>query len=578
MESMNSNEPLEDVREVEMDTLEGDAEAQVEEETAMEVEETATEVEETAMEVEEETLSAEDDAPLELEEISIDEITEASEADVDDAEAEIEVEGDEEDDDAAWQELRQDLIRFAENDDDEGFSKLTAELMEEVPNPVELVEDLLRLIAAEIIGFDDEGAGQATGNKGNKGNGSSAPADLIITDAGYARLFLSVGRMHGILPGDVVGSIAGESGLPGSVIGSIDIYEKFTFLEVKADSAQDVLSRCKNLQLRGSNAELRPATERNEEGEQGNYGGDSHFGGRDERGYGREGQDRSFEPREHRMGGDDRAERGHSGPGMNLGGDPQPGMARLFVSIGRDSGLRAGDLVGAITGTTGLPGSAIGAIEIKERISFIEVKKEAEGEILSRMSRSDIRGRQVEIKKAVPMTGQPHEGGQYRGGDRGGDRGGYGGGRSDRGDGGGGGGYGGGRSDRGGGGGGYGGGRSDRGGGGGGYGGGGRSDRGGGGGGYGGGGGRSDRGGGGGYGGGGYGGGGGGGRPERGGGGYGGGGGGGRPERGGGGYGGGGGRPERGGGGYGGGGRPERGGGGYGGGGGRDERGGFGRR
>ena len=126
MESMNGDEPSEDVREVEMDTLEGDAEAQMDEEASLESEGSLTE---------------EDDAPSE--------IAEAGEADADEPEAEFAE--DEEDDEAAWQELRQDLIRFAENDDDEGFSKLTAELMEEVPNSAELVEDLLRLIAAEIF-------------------------------------------------------------------------------------------------------------------------------------------------------------------------------------------------------------------------------------------------------------------------------------------------------------------------------------------------------------------------------------------------------------------------------------------
>ena len=89
---------------------------------------------------------------------------------------------------------------------------------------------------------------------------------------------------------------------------------------------------------------------------------------------------------------------------MDLGNAPEPGMARLFVSIGRNSGVRPSDLVGAITATTGLPGTVLGAIEIKERVSFIEVKKEAEGEILSRMGRSEVRGHSVEIKRAVPMS------------------------------------------------------------------------------------------------------------------------------------------------------------------------------
>ncbi len=98
---------------------------------------------------------------------------------------------------------------------------------------------------------------------------------------------------------------------------------------------------------------------------------------------------------------------------MDLSRAPEEGMARLFVSIGRNSGVRPGDLVGAITGTTGIPGKALGAIEIKERVSFIEVKKEAESEILGRMSRSEVRGRSVEIKKAVPFSERESEGGHW---------------------------------------------------------------------------------------------------------------------------------------------------------------------
>jgi ATP-dependent RNA helicase DeaD len=96
---------------------------------------------------------------------------------------------------------------------------------------------------------------------------------------------------------------------------------------------------------------------------------------------------------------------------MDLSREPEEGMSRLFVSIGRNSGVRPGDLVGAITATTGIPGKALGAIEIKERVSFIEVKKEAESEILSQMGRSEVRGRSVEIKKAVPMSDREPDGG-----------------------------------------------------------------------------------------------------------------------------------------------------------------------
>ena len=39
-----------------------------------------------------------------------------------------------------------------------------------------------------------------------------------------------------------MGAIAGETGMPGRLIGTIDIYDKFTFVEVPTEYAADVLN------------------------------------------------------------------------------------------------------------------------------------------------------------------------------------------------------------------------------------------------------------------------------------------------------------------------------------------------
>jgi ATP-dependent RNA helicase DeaD len=76
-----------------------------------------------------------------------------------------------------------------------------------------------------------------------------------------ARLFISVGRKDKVGPKDIVGAIAGETGLPGNQIGNIDIYDKFTFVEVPEDRAQDVIRKLKKSQIRGNKVNIEIAEE-----------------------------------------------------------------------------------------------------------------------------------------------------------------------------------------------------------------------------------------------------------------------------------------------------------------------------
>ena len=56
-------------------------------------------------------------------------------------------------------------------------------------------------------------------------------------EAGMVRFFLGVGRMHKVAPKDIVGAIAGETGIPGKAIGSIRILDSYSFVEVPREYA-----------------------------------------------------------------------------------------------------------------------------------------------------------------------------------------------------------------------------------------------------------------------------------------------------------------------------------------------------
>jgi ATP-dependent RNA helicase DeaD len=77
-----------------------------------------------------------------------------------------------------------------------------------------------------------------------------APAAAPSADGPMVRLFVDAGREAGIRAGDIVGAIAGESDIPGHVIGAIDIHARFTFVEVPAEYVDRVLERMKNVQIR----------------------------------------------------------------------------------------------------------------------------------------------------------------------------------------------------------------------------------------------------------------------------------------------------------------------------------------
>ena len=74
------------------------------------------------------------------------------------------------------------------------------------------------------------------------------------------------------------------------------------------------------------------------------------------------------------------------------GGDNAGGVTRLFVGAGRRAGIRPGDLVGAITGEAGIQSRAIGAIEIADGFSLVDVPEEMADDIIVALRATKIRG------------------------------------------------------------------------------------------------------------------------------------------------------------------------------------------
>jgi ATP-dependent RNA helicase DeaD len=81
---------------------------------------------------------------------------------------------------------------------------------------------------------------------------------------------------------------------------------------------------------------------------------------------------------------------------------PDRGMTRLYLDIGRDDGVRPADIVGAIANEAGIPGRAIGAIELYDHFSFVEVPENQAERVLGALKHTHIRQRKVTASIARP--------------------------------------------------------------------------------------------------------------------------------------------------------------------------------
>jgi ATP-dependent RNA helicase DeaD len=83
------------------------------------------------------------------------------------------------------------------------------------------------------------------------------------------------------------------------------------------------------------------------------------------------------------------------------------GMAKVYFGIGRDAGVTARDLVGAIANETGIPGHDIGAVDLTDRFALVEVPSEVAGYVVETMHGARIRGRKVNVRPDRPPLEAP---------------------------------------------------------------------------------------------------------------------------------------------------------------------------
>lgn len=114
---------------------------------------------------------------------------------------------------------------------------------------------------------------------------------------------MGLGRRAGVRPQDLVGAITGETRVSGRDIGSIEIADRFSLVEVPHDVADEVIAGLRASTIKGRKATVR----RDRDGDDRDRRERAHGGDRRERPYGGDRRDRPY-------GGDRRDRDGRGRP------------------------------------------------------------------------------------------------------------------------------------------------------------------------------------------------------------------------------------------------------------------------
>ena len=83
------------------------------------------------------------------------------------------------------------------------------------------------------------------------GTGPKFERGPIPHDPGMTRMFLSLGKTHGVMPKEIVGMLYREAGLPDGCIGRITLFPKHSLVDVPESLVSQVIERTRNARLRG---------------------------------------------------------------------------------------------------------------------------------------------------------------------------------------------------------------------------------------------------------------------------------------------------------------------------------------
>jgi len=97
-------------------------------------------------------------------------------------------------------------------------------------------------------------------SQGDKLAGAVAkPKPSRRTPDGQTRLWMNLGEAAGVKPIDIVNAIAGETGLPGKIVGWVDVREKHLFVDVASQHVSGIVAKLNRAQIKGHKVKVKVA-------------------------------------------------------------------------------------------------------------------------------------------------------------------------------------------------------------------------------------------------------------------------------------------------------------------------------
>ncbi|MEO8664493.1 MAG: DEAD/DEAH box helicase [Ignavibacteria bacterium] len=168
--------------------------------------------------------------------------------------------------------LINDVKEVLDNEKDlKKYTTIVEKLMIEDYTSIEIASGLLKMVignseAAEKIDesfkYEREERDYGRDRGSNKGRDGGRRESRGRGNNDMSRLFINVGKNMKVQPKDIVGAIAGETGIPGKSIGEIAIFDKYCFVEVPKKFSEKVINIMNKNQIKGNKVAVQLANER----------------------------------------------------------------------------------------------------------------------------------------------------------------------------------------------------------------------------------------------------------------------------------------------------------------------------